>query len=152
MSSWLSRGLSAAAGWLDTTVGTTMFSSGLTKATGFVSSVASSSIGQFAGDVVGEFVGDTYFGKSTGQQGQGFAMPTPGTMSPNFNSGVRDRSFSAGKTSSKFPGANSARIRNAYDQIKNSKQAEIRMAVSSPVKATIGRRGQTIRNQPPVIG
>ena len=150
--SWLKRGLNAAAGWLDSTTGTTMFSTGLTAATGFVSSVTSSSVGKFAGDVAGEFLGDTYFGKDTQQQSQGFAMPTPATMSPNFNSGVAGRSFRAGKVPSKFPGANSPRIRSAYNQIQNSKQAEIRMAVASPVRATTARRGQTIRTQQPVIG
>lgn len=147
--SWLKKGLTAAAGWLDTNTGTTMFSTGLTAATGFVSSVKSSPLGQFAGDVVGEFLGSE---ESQQQQAQGFAMPTPPTMSPNFNSGVGGRSFRAGKTSSSFPGANSPRIRSAYNQIQNSKQAEIRMAVASPVKATTARKGQTIRTPQPVIG
>lgn len=146
---WLKRGLTAAAGWLDSTTGTTMFTGGLTAATGFVSSVTSSTLGQFAGDVAGEFLGS---GGSQQQQAQGFAMPTPPTMSPNFNSGVGSRSFRAGKIPSKFPGANSPRIRSAYNQIQNSKQAEIRTAVASPVRATTARRGQTIRTQQPVIG
>lgn len=148
--SWLKKGLSSVAGWLDNTAGTTIFSTGLTAATGFVSDFTSSGLGQFAGDVATQYL--TSSAGSQQQQGEGFAMPIPRGMSPSFNSGVRGQSFSAGKTSSKFPGANSPRIRSAYNQIQNSKQAEIRMAVASPVKATIGRRGQTIRNQPPVIG
>ena len=133
------KALSWGADALDSTFGTSAFSTGYKAASGFIDKVGDIPI---IGDI-GKSLATTAATKALGlgdQQVPEYQLPQPGTMSPNFNSRVSPGQFRAGQASR--TGFDSDRVQNAYRRASQSNNPSIRAALDY-VRPTTGKRGPT---------